>query len=163
MQPFTLLAFTPLLLSACATPAQTPLMSHPESFRQQVAVLDQGDPFEFYQPAAEHLNEGRLPEAGFLFYLAQMRIRYYLACHPDLPEDGANALFTSLNYTVGAEINAALQQDTELYLRVLDAAIAYSEEENGGFYPRAENPEQYDRILTGLRGLRDTVAEPNDD
>lgn len=161
MKPLLLLVA--LALNTCASPAQSPLMGYPEAFRQQVATLDEGDPFEFYTAAAEHFREGRLPEAGFLAYVAQMRLRYYLATHPDEPEDGANALFTSLHHTVGAEINAALQEDTAQFLRVLDAAIAYCEGEGGGFFPRVYDPEQYDRLLDGLRGFRANVAEPNDD
>ena len=65
------------------------------------ATCEKAHPSGFYSSAASFYAKGDKYGAAFLFYLGQLRYRYYCAANPNLPPDGDRAIMASLNSTVG--------------------------------------------------------------
>ena len=111
-----------------------------------------------YTRAAALLQAGKPAEAVYLFYRGQMRARIYLLAYPDLPADGAPAVFASLNATLGKPINEYAFGDLPALLATLDRVLASHAAEDDPLTPKARFPEAHAQVTAGLVQLRDYVA-----
>ena len=122
------------------------------------AACEKDHPAGFYSSAASFYAKGDKYGAGFLFYLGQLRYRYYCAANPNLPPDGDRAIMASLNSTVGEEINFYLGGHVDEYLQIVDAVIAWNKTHEYEYFPKTKDPKDAKKILDGLVKLRDYVA-----
>jgi|GEM_PF-6589173 len=117
---------------------------YPELFSMEVikkaTKLEKSHPLEFFGAATEYYKDGKMNDAGFLYYLGDLRYRYYIATHLDEKPDGERAIFASLKSTIGSEINYRLGEDIDNYPKILDAVIEWRESNDFKFYSRKESP-----------------------
>ena len=73
-----------------------------------------------YQRAAELFNAGQRLQAGCVMYRGQFRARLMLLAEPNLPEDGAQALFASMNDAVARPINQWLGGDRDDWIAAME-------------------------------------------
>ena len=122
------------------------------------AACEKAHPSGFYSSAASFYAKGDKYGAGFLFYLGQLRYRYYIKANPNLPKDGDPAILASLNSTIGQEINFFLGGHVDEYLKVIDAVLAWDTTHDFTYFSKKKDPEGAKGILEGLVKLRDYVA-----
>ncbi|WP_026713594.1 hypothetical protein [Flavobacterium daejeonense] len=141
--------------------AQQKKTFHPELFNQEVmtkvATLEKVHPVSFFEEAGKYYKDGNLNESALLFYVGQLRYRYYILAHPDTKPDGDKAIFASLQNVLGKEINYKLGENVDNYIKILEAIIDYSNENDYQFYSKKESPENYKKVIEGLIKLKNYV------
>ncbi|MFT8211332.1 MAG: hypothetical protein ACMZI0_13530 [Symbiopectobacterium sp.] len=81
-------------------------------------------------PSELHLHAKRLFETGHKddavtwFYIGQLRWRYHLLVHPELPPDGEPAAMDALNATLGQAINEWAGGSPEAWHAAIGKALA---------------------------------------
>ena len=106
-----------------------------------------------YQRAAELFNAGERVQAGCVMYRGQFRARLMLLVEPDLPEDGARALFASLNETVARPINQWLGGDRNDWIAAMTCARNWAATNSDPDYPRRRHSAAHAQVLAGLDDL----------
>ncbi len=110
-----------LMLALHAPPAHTDEIARAQAIA--TPLLDD-HPLALFEAAIEHFDDGHRAEGVYLFYLAQLRWRRFIAARPDLPPDQDRALFASLHDVFGRPINEWAFGDIDWFvalLRDLDA------------------------------------------
>ncbi|MEO0864378.1 MAG: hypothetical protein AAFY39_07280 [Pseudomonadota bacterium] len=110
-----------------------------------------------YKRAAELYNGGARLQAGCVMYRGQFRARLMMMADPDLPPDGAPALFASLNEMVARPINQWLGGDRDDWIAVLECARQWAAENDDPDYPRRRYGAEHARVLAGLEELIDAL------
>ena len=156
---------TVLLLFSVCKPEQQEF--YPELFStkavEKAKKLENRHPSGFFEAASDYYEQGKINDAALLFYIGQLRYRYYLAAKPDLEPGGEEALFASLRSALGSEINYKLgQNDVDTYIEILDAVIEWGKKRDYDYYPKKHNPEKYEKTLQGLKELRSHVTNNKD-
>lgn len=132
---------------------------HPELFNQEVmtkvAKLEQTHPVSFFEEAGKYYKSGKINESALLFYVGQLRYRYYILAHPDTKPDGDKAIFASLQNVLGQEINYKLGENVDNYIKIVEATIDYSKQSDYQFYSKKESPANYEKVIGGLIKLKD--------
>jgi hypothetical protein len=67
-------------------------------------ALPSAHPMAYYVYSGRLAHEGDKERALFWYYVGELRYRFYLAVYPDLPPDGAPALFGSLHQSAAQTI-----------------------------------------------------------
>ena len=88
---------------------------------QDRARLEQADAVTLYRAAAEQYAQGRLDDAGYYFYLAQLRARVDLAAYPAMGKGGDDpaVALAAIRLQLGAVLNPAFFGDRELFARIV--------------------------------------------
>ncbi|MEN9907690.1 MAG: hypothetical protein RLZZ540_831 [Bacteroidota bacterium] len=135
---------------------------HPELFNQEVmtkiAMLEKTHPVSFFEEAGKYYKNGNVNESALLFYVGQLRYRYYILAHPDTKPDGDKAIFASLTNVLGQEINYKLGENVENYIKIVEATIDYSKQSDYQFYSIKESPVNYEKVINGLIGLKNHLV-----
>ncbi len=121
------------------------------------------DPVEDYELAVEMFHRGDRQVATCLFYRGQFRARLFVAARPNLPPDGAPALYASLNEVVGAEINGWAAGDVEKWAEAMECALRWAETTDDPQTPRVAHAAAHARVTGGLRELIAHVRASADD
>ncbi|WP_291971017.1 hypothetical protein [Candidatus Symbiopectobacterium sp.] len=100
----TLLLAT-LTAYAHAAPASAHVTMTTTSQQDTDASLAKKHPSELYLYAKQLFETGHKDEAVTWFYVGQLRWRYHLLAHPELPPYGEPAAMDALNATLGQAIN----------------------------------------------------------
>ncbi len=152
-----ILAFILISLSflSSAQEKSTPLS---KEVLELASKLEEQHPFEFMKEAANFYAKDKLNDAGFLFYLGQLRYKYYISANPDV-KDADKALFASLQSNIGMEINFALGANLDNYLSIIDHVISWDEKHDYKFYSKTKSPDNHKEILDGLIKLRKYIVE----
>lgn len=156
----TLLLFIITLFSACAK-VQKDFQS--ELFSKEAIAktfkLENGHPLKYFEVAAEYYRNDEINDAAFLYYVGQLRYRFYLAVNPDYEPGGDLAVFASLQSVLGSEINYKLGEDIDNYIQILSEVIRWGETYDSKYCPKAQDPKQFAEVMNGLVELRTYVIE----
>lgn len=106
-----------------------------------------------YQRAAELFNAGQRLQAGCVMYRGQFRARLMLLAEPNLPEDGAQALFASMNDAVARPINQWLGGDRDDWIAAMECARDWAATNSDPDYPRRRHGATHAQVLDGLNQL----------
>ncbi|GAA4467832.1 hypothetical protein GCM10023093_24300 [Nemorincola caseinilytica] len=115
-------------------------------------------PAGFYEAAINAYDRGDKYGGAFLYYLGQLRYKYYCHANPEVEEDGDKAVLASLNSVVGEEINFFLGGHADNYAIVLDSVLAWDKRHEYTFYPKKKSPAKHKEILDGLTKLRNYIV-----
>ncbi len=121
--------------------------------------LEKEHPAGFFEEAAQEFKVGKIHDAGFLFYLGQLRFKYYLKSNPDLSPSGDPALYGALFSTVGGALNPELIKDYDGYLSILDSVIAWDKNHDFEFFSKTKFPDKQKETLDGLIKYRQYVVD----
>jgi len=139
---------------------------HPELFSRETVKkareLEEKHWTDFYGAAAEPFKEGKINDAALLFYLGQLRYRYYVASHTKEETVADRTAFASLHRVFGADINYELGEDIDNYIKILEAVIEWAEANDYKFYSKKKDPDKYEEILNGLKELRQHFIDNKD-
>jgi hypothetical protein len=106
-------------------------------------VLEKPDgcsPLILYPAAALALHEKRLEDSGFLFYAAQMRVRFDKECFPPKGQGGNDPLlvYGALSEEIGSEVNPAVMEDPKVLEKVLARLKKWTPRASGAYDPGYE-------------------------
>lgn len=110
-------------------------------------------PWDDYSRAAQLFNAGQRLQAGCVMYRGQFRARLMMLADPNLPPDGAPALFASLNEMVARPINQWLGGDRDEWIAVIECARDWARNNDDPDYPRRRYGTEHARVLSGLEEL----------
>jgi hypothetical protein len=114
-------------------------------------------PAQYYRLAARLFANGQKDEAVFWFYVGQLRFRFHLMAHPDLPRDKDGALFSSLSEVVGRPINEYAFGHLPSLLETLDKVLAWDASTTNGFTSKQVYARELSKIRQGLAELRQQI------
>ncbi|MCO4317727.1 hypothetical protein M8997_011080 [Phyllobacterium sp. 21LDTY02-6] len=119
--------------------------------------IEASHPAAYYVLASKLFSGGTRDEAVVWFYAGQLRYRFHLAAHPDLPADGDRALLASLSEVVGRPINEYAAGNVEEWASAMQGALDWDEQHDNGFTSKSAYAEQWLQQRAGLAKLRANV------
>jgi hypothetical protein len=158
---YTTLLILALILSHSSMGQSKPLLT--KKVFDTALLREKGHPAEFYASAGSFYQKGDKFEAAFLFYLGQLRYRYYVNANPEVTEDGDKAILASLNSIYGEEINFYLGGHLDKYIVVLDSVLAWDKRHEFEYFPKKKNPAKHKEILDGLLDFRKYILKNKDE
>jgi hypothetical protein len=126
------------------------------------AQLAQSHPSELYLHAQKLFQAGYKDEAVIWFYIGQLRFRYHLLVHPELPPDGEPALMASFNEVLGREINEWAGGSTVNWAASIRQALEWDVTNPNGVTPKEQYGAQLQELRIGLSGLAQYVTDNAD-
>ncbi|MHC1548747.1 hypothetical protein [Phyllobacterium sp. K27] len=120
-------------------------------------------PSAYYILASKLFAAGDRDEAIVWFYAGQLRYRFHLAAHPDLPADGDPAFFASLSEVVGRPINEYAAGNVEDWSEAMQQALDWDEHHENGFSSKTVYAAQWQQQRAGLIKLRNRVVGQSDE
>lgn len=153
----------PLLIALSAS-------AQPVSFDNRIVVstaetqaqLTKLHPSELYKHAQKLFYAGYKDEAVIWFYIGQLRFRYHLLAHPELPPDGEPALMGALNEVLGREINEWAGGSTVNWAASIQQALDWDAANPNVFTPKEAYGPQLQELRSGLAGLAQHVTDNAD-
>ncbi|GGD12734.1 hypothetical protein [Halopseudomonas salina] len=142
------------LLSGCATTPTTTLDTSPNFKPAQAA---QAHPLEMYLHSGRLLRSGDMDEAAFWFYAGQLRYRVHLMARPNLPPDQDLALFSSLNSTLGQEVNEYIGGNPSEWEQVIENVLSWDDQTPNDFTPKDKFPSAHREVRAGLLELKEMI------
>ncbi|MDQ0475676.1 hypothetical protein [Chryseobacterium sp. MDT2-18] len=128
--------------------------------------LDKKHPSQYFDQMAIYLSKEKFNEASFLFYLGQMRYRYYNAANPKYQLGNDGALFASLKAVLGEPIDLYIKNDVNNYIEILKLAKNYFAENDYRFFSKKKSEQKYrdqiknmDDLILSLETDRSTFVE----
>lgn len=115
--------------------------------------LDKKHPSQYYDEMANFLSAEKYNEAVFLFYLGQMRYKFYNSVNPKYQPSNDGALFASLKMVLGEPINLYARTNSENFIRILTLVKDYYKNYDYKFYPKKNNVEKYDAQIKNIEEL----------
>lgn len=127
------------------------------------AQLAQKHPSELYLYAKQLFDAGRKDDAVTWFYIGQLRWRYHLQVHPELPPDGELAAMSALNATLGQTFNEWAGGSPSAWRASIAQALAWDEAHPNPTTPKDQHAAEWQQTRAGLLQLdsyiRDNAAQ----
>lgn len=142
-------------LTACvhAAPAATDITMTTASQQDTDDSLAKKHPSELYLHAKQLFETGHKDEAVTWFYVGQLRWRYHLLAHPELPPDGEPAAMDALNATLGQAINEWAGGSPKDWRAAISKALAWDAAHPNPTTPKAQYADQWQQVRAGLMQL----------
>lgn len=112
------------------------------------SALPDSHPMAYYLYASRLLHEGAKADALFWYYVGELRYRFYLAANPEVPPDGAPALFASLRASVGTAVLENGKVPSTTSAKELQRALDWDESNGNGVTSKT----RYAKELRQVRG-----------
>ncbi|MCW2474241.1 MULTISPECIES: hypothetical protein [unclassified Symbiopectobacterium] len=143
----TLTAYLP------AAPAATDITMTTQSQQDTDAGLAKKHPSELYLHAKQLFETGHKDDAVAWFYIGQLRWRYHLLVHPELPPDGEPAAMDALNATLGQAINEWAGGSPKAWRAAIGKALAWDASHPNPTTPKEQYGAQWQQVRAGLMQL----------
>lgn len=154
----TLLLAT-LTAYAHAVPATTDILLTAQSPQNSDAALANKHPSELYLHAKQLFDTGHKDDAVTWFYIGQLRWRYHLLAHPELPPDGEPAAMDALNATLGQAINEWAGGSPRAWRAAIGKALAWDASHPNPITPKEKYAAQWQQVRAGLVQLDGYVRD----
>ncbi|WP_304343117.1 hypothetical protein [Chryseobacterium koreense] len=115
--------------------------------------LDKKHPSQYYDEMAIFLSAKKYNEAVFLFYLGQMRYKFYNSANPNYQPGNDGALFASLKTVLGEPVNLFARTNSENFSRILSLVKEYYKNNDYKFYSKKNNVEKYNAQIKNIEEL----------
>ncbi|PWF21859.1 hypothetical protein [Corticimicrobacter populi] len=153
------LALTLALPCTTALAASSNMIATAPAVQTQLATTH---PSTLYMHAQKLFEQGHKDEATVWFYIGQLRFRYHLLAHPELPADGEPAVMDALNATLGQQINEWAGGSIDHWVAAIDQALDWDARHDNPLTPKDQYATQLAEIRTGLQGLRQHILDNAD-
>ncbi len=81
--------------------------------------LDKRKPVDYYLKAAEMFENGKYNDASFLYYMGDLRYRYYNSVNPKYSKSDDGALHSSFYYVLGEPLGYYLRANIDNFIGIL--------------------------------------------
>jgi len=106
-------------------------------------TLDKRKPVDFFEKAAEFMDLGKYNDASFLYYLGDLRYRYYNSVNPKYSKSNDGALLASFNYALGEPIGYYLRSNVDNFIGILKKCSDYQLTNDYEFFSKKKDPSKY--------------------
>ncbi len=159
---FIIILIACLTMWACTTHGETSKPTETPISEQTVAELENGitnkHPSTYIILAQKLFVQGDKQNAVQWFYVGQIRYRAYLMANPELDPSSDPALFSSLMSVVGTPLNEYIGGDVDEWVKKIDDAIAWHNNNPDGFLGKETHQEIYVTVISGLTEMRNKIA-----
>jgi hypothetical protein len=124
--------------------------------------LPNANPLNYYLYAARLFRDGENDKAVFWYYAGELRFKFLLLAHPS-PPDAGQALFESMQATVGQPISLYAGSDTKKWVDQINAVLQWDASTPNGFTSKAEYRRQWDDARGWLVNVRDQIVAHADE
>ena len=111
--------------------------------------LEKRHPSEFIVEASNLFDKDKKNEASFLFYLGQLRYRYYIGAKSKIKSSDKET-YNALQMVTGSVINVYLGQHFDTYLHVIDLVLEWDRTHDFIYFSKTKSPEKQSEVLKGL-------------
>ncbi|MCE3076009.1 hypothetical protein [Chryseobacterium gwangjuense] len=125
--------------------------------------LDKKHPSQYFEEMANYLSIEKYNEAAFLFYLGQMRYKYYNSANPKYQPGNDGALLASLKMVLGEPINLYARINADNFINILALTKMYYKNKDYKFYPKKKEEEKYDVQIKNVDELIKTIENEKPD
>jgi len=119
--------------------------------------LDKKHPSQYFDEMANYLSTDNYNEAAFLYYLGQMRYKYYNSTNPKYQPGNDGALLASLKMVLGEPVNLYTRTNADNFIRILSLTKEYYKNNDYKFYPKKKSVEKYNAQLMSVDELIKTI------
>lgn len=119
-------------------------------------TLDKRKPVDYFLKSAEMFEMGKYNDASFLYYMGDLRYRYYNSVNPKYSKSDDGALHASFNYVLGEPVGYYLRANVENFIGLLKKCSDYQSTNDYEFYSKKKNPSKY---LEQADKLNKTIAD----
>jgi hypothetical protein len=127
-----------------------------------VKLLDKKRPVSYFEKAAELIEKGQYNDASFLFYVGNLRYRYYNSSNPKYSVSGDGALLTSFHYLLGEPLGYYLRSNADNFIGLLQKSVDWHLTNDYEFYSRKKDPfkytEQTDKLIGQIADIETNKA-----
>jgi len=116
-------------------------------------TLDKRRPVDYFEKAAEFMELGKYNDASFLYYLGDLRYRYYNSVNPKYSKSNDGALLASLNYALGEPIGYYLRSNVDNFVGILKKCSDYHSTNDYEFFSKKKDPSKYQEQADKLNKL----------
>lgn len=113
-------------------------------------LLDKKRPVSYYEKAAELMEKGQYNDASFLFYLGNLRYRYYNSSNPEYSVSDDGALLASFNYVLGEPLGYYLRSHVDNFIGLLQKSVDWYLQHDYQFYSRKKDSIKYTELADKL-------------
>lgn len=118
--------------------------------------LDKRKPVDYFLQAAEMFDKGRYNDASFLYYVGDLRYRYYNSVNPKYSKSDDGALHSSFNYVLGEPVGYYLRANVDNFIEILKKCSDYQSTNDYHFYSKKKDLNKY---LEQADKLSKTIAD----
>lgn len=140
-------------------PAVTAVIMTTQSQPDTDAEWAKKHPSELYLHAKHLFETGHKDDAVTWFYIGQLRWRYHLRVHPELPPDGEPAAMDALNATLGQAINEWAGGSPKAWRAAINKALAWDTSHPNPITPKEKYAAQWQQVRAGLMQLDDYIRD----
>jgi len=105
--------------------------------------LDKRKPVDYYLKAAEMFEMGKYNDASFLYYMGDLRYRYYNSVNPKYSKSDDGALHSSLNYVLGEPVSYYLRANVDNFIGILKKCSDFQSTNDYQFYSKKKDLSKY--------------------
>ncbi|HYI77483.1 MAG TPA: hypothetical protein VEW65_07660 [Chryseolinea sp.] len=116
-------------------------------------TLDKGRPVEYFLTAVKMMDKGRYNDASFLYYLGDLRYRFYNSVNPKYSESHDGALLASFQNALGEPIGYYLRSNADNFILVLKKCSEYHLTNDYKFYPKKKDPTKFKKEAETLNNV----------
>jgi hypothetical protein len=116
-------------------------------------TLDKRRPVDYFEKAAEFMDLGKYNDASFLYYLGDVRYRYYNSVNPKYSKSNDGALLASFNYVLGEPIGYYLRSNVDNFIGILKKCSDYQSTNDYEFFSKKKDPSKYQEQADRLNKL----------
>jgi len=124
--------------------------------------LPNANPLNYYLYASRLFKEGENDRAVFWYHAGELRFKFQLLAHPG-PPDAGQALFESMQATVGQPISLYAGSDTKKWVDQINAVLQWDASTPNGFTSKAEYRRQWEDARGWLVKVRDQIVAHADE
>jgi hypothetical protein len=158
---FIIILIACLNMWACTTHVETSKPTETPISEQTVAELENGitnkHPSTYIILAKKLFVQGDKQNAVKWFYVGQIRYRAYLMANPELDPSSDPALFASLMSVVGTPLNEYIGGDVDEWVKTIDDAIAWHNNNPDEFLGKETHQEIYTTVISGLTEMKNKI------
>lgn len=120
------------------------------------------NPLNYFLYAARLFKDGESDKAVFWYHAGELRYKFMLFAHRSPPDEG-QALFESMQATVGQPISLYAASDTKKWVEQIDAVLRWDASTPNGFTSKTEYRRQWEDARGWLLKVRDQIVTHADE
>jgi len=120
------------------------------------------NPLNYFLYAARLFKNGESDKAVFWYHVGELRFKFLLLAHPSAPDAG-QALFESMQATVGEPISRYAGSDTDKWIDQINAVLQWDASTPNGFTSKSEYRRQWEDARAWLIKVREQIKSHADE
>jgi hypothetical protein len=124
--------------------------------------LPNANPLNYFLYAARLFKDGENDKAVFWYHAGELRFKFMLLAHPS-PPDAGQALFDSMQATVGRAISLYAGSDTKKWVDQINVVLQWDASTPNGFTSKAQYRRQWEDARGWLVKVREQIVTHADE